>query len=102
MYVSFTDEEAKLCAVRGVILLQLVYISPKMLITDRQWRKILESSFFNFLYLLKFITLSDHLYPFRNLPSITSTTHENLFRVTRPSLHHVPRLLLPRSFALPF
>ena len=45
VYVSPTDEEAKLSVLSGEF--QLVYISPETLITDRQWRKILESSFFS-------------------------------------------------------
>ena len=43
VYDSSTDEEAKLSVLSGEF--QLFYISPEMLITDCQWRNILESSF---------------------------------------------------------
>ena len=49
------DEEAKLSVLSGEF--QLVF-GPETLITDHQWRKILESSLFSFLYLPKYITLS--------------------------------------------
>ena len=42
MYDSSTDEEAKLSVLPGEFQL---FLYPEMLITDHQWRNILESSF---------------------------------------------------------
>ena len=43
MYIDSSDEDTKIAALSGEF--QLIYISPEMLINDRQWRRILESDY---------------------------------------------------------